>query len=305
MSTKHWFLTLCLLSVSTFGWSQSIYERFYKALNKDDSIATLLIQEIRKTNDNSPDRYIAEYNYYISMSEQSYIEIKQGENPLSEFVITDDSTGNEVGYLQEIQVYNQEYADSGLCVITKAIELFPTRLDLRFGKIHFLGQLERWDDYTNEIVKTLNYQKTNKPQWVFPDVEEDNDTLMIYSILDYETALVYSILDDNDTISFNHKTTLLRKIAEHMLELYPTDIRTLNIMAVTYQLTDEKAQALKWLKKAEKVNPKDYIILVNIADTYAKLGNIKQAKKYYKKAIKYGDYDTKKYAEESLDSLGK
>ena len=128
---------------------------------------------------------------------------------------------------------------------------------------------------------------------------------MIYSILDYETALVYSILDDNDTISFNHKTTLLRKIAEHMLELYPTDIRTLNIMAVTYQLTNEKAQALKWLKKAEKINPKDYIILANIADTYAKLGNTKQAKKYYKKAIKYGDYDTKKYAEESLDSLGK
>ena len=64
-------------------------------------------------------------------------------------------------------------------------------------------------------------------------------------------------------------------------------------------------KALEPLLKAEKLNPKDYIVLNNIAQAYKLKGDTKNAIKYYELTIKYGDEQAKKYAQGQIDELKK
>ena len=64
-------------------------------------------------------------------------------------------------------------------------------------------------------------------------------------------------------------------------------------------------KALGPLLKAEKLNPKDYIVLSNIAQAYKLKGDSKNAIKYYELTSKYGDEQAKKYAEGQIDELKK
>ena len=56
----------------------------------------------------------------------------------------------------------------------------------------------------------------------------------------------------------------------------------------------------KWLKKAEAINPKDVIVLLNIADTYYNLGDRAHDRKYLKKVLKLDDEDARDYAKRML-----
>ena len=55
--------------------------------------------------------------------------------------------------------------------------------------------------------------------------------------------------------------------------------------------------------KAEKINPKDFIILNNIAHGYKLKGDLKKAIKYYEKTIEFGDEQAKKSAKQQIDML--
>ncbi len=64
-------------------------------------------------------------------------------------------------------------------------------------------------------------------------------------------------------------------------------------------------KALEPLLKAEKLNPKDFIILSNIAQAYKLKGDNKNAIKYYKLTIKFGDEESKQYAQQQIEELEK
>jgi tetratricopeptide (TPR) repeat protein len=70
-------------------------------------------------------------------------------------------------------------------------------------------------------------------------------------------------------------------------------------------LQNQYDKALEQLLKAEKLNPKDYIVLSNIAQAYKLIGDTKNAIKYYKLTIKHGDEQAKQYAKEQIKELEK
>jgi len=57
--------------------------------------------------------------------------------------------------------------------------------------------------------------------------------------------------------------------------------------------------------KAEKNNPKDAIVLGNIAQGYKLKGNITTAIEYYEKVIKYGDESSIAFARQQIEALRK
>jgi pentatricopeptide repeat protein len=62
--------------------------------------------------------------------------------------------------------------------------------------------------------------------------------------------------------------------------------------------------SLKALKKAEKIDPNDVIVLSNIANTYEKKGDTKKALEYYKLVVKRGkDPNMIGFAEEQIKRL--
>ncbi|MBP5412191.1 MAG: hypothetical protein J6Y47_02920 [Bacteroidales bacterium] len=275
--------------------AQNVYDNFYKALHeKDSATVEQILSEIRYSNDQSAERYIAEYNYWVNKAHVSEgpilsTELPEGVDVSGVFTLT-DSMGNIAGYMYGVEYYDSLLTDSALLIISEGIQRHPNRLDMRFGKIYLLGQSGRWQSYTDEILSTLEHSEKNNNAWKYPNVTESMDTILIYSILDYEKAL-YSALSKSDTLTVQDtmKIHYMRSIAQRMLRLYPHDVFSLNIMAVTYHVMGQEDSALVWLLRAEKVNPRDALVLLNIADTYNRLGDRKKEKIYLKKATKYGD----------------
>ena len=298
------------LAFSVFAVAQDVYSRFYDALQDKDSAAIEeSIKEIRSSGGQSAERIVAEYNYYVNKAliysgVVTSSELPDNGNPTTDILTIMDSNGNPAGYMYFAQQWDSTCVDSGLAVINRGIVLYPDRLDLRFGKIHFLRQLFRWNDYAQEIHATIDRSAVNNSRWIFPDNDEPGDTILIYGVLDYERSLFEHTWDQplNDTNTMNN-LMLLRGIAEHMLQRYPKDVYSMNMMAVTYQLVEDRQNALEWLKKAEKVNPKDIIVLQNIADTYHELGNTRKERKYLKKIIKYGSPEDIERAKQYLEEL--
>ena len=77
--------------------------------------------------------------------------------------------------------------DKALYYINKGIDKFPNRLDIRFGKCYVLGQVEEYKDFSNEIIKTIEYSLTIKNDWLWTENKKvkDAEDFMLGSIQDY------------------------------------------------------------------------------------------------------------------------
>lgn len=279
--------------------AQQKYDNFYKAMREKDSTALeRILYEIRSGNDHSAERYIAEYNYWVNRAHISEgpvlsTELPEGEGISGIYTLT-DSNGNVSGYMYGLDYYDPQLTDTAIAVISEGIMRYPDRLDMRFGKIHLLGESGRWQPYTEEILSTLDRNKANEKAWVYPDVTESMDTVLIYSVLDYEKKILNSISDfKTPTAQDSLMFLCIRRIAQGMLQQYPKDVFSLNMMAATYHCMNQADSALIWLLKAEKANPKDALVLLNIADAYYRMGDRKKDKAYLKKAKKYGNEEIK------------
>ena len=93
--------------------------------------------------------------------------------------------------------------------------------------------------------------------------------------------------------------------ADTVLKYYPDQVESLSNLAVTFMIKGQYQDALAPLFKAEQINPKDYIVLNNIAQAYSGMGNKEKAIAYYKLTIKYGDKEIRKFANEQIDLLKK
>lgn len=307
---KRIFIIALLSAMCGFATAQGVYDRFYEAVNEGDSAGmAAAISEIRASGDQSAERYIAEYNYYVNEALLFSGMTSSTEYPdeymhvVGDIMELTDSTGNVAGYMYFVEEWDEAVAKKAVEVIEKGIDLYPDRLDMHFGKIHLMRKMRWWNAYADAIHATLNYAEKHHKTMVFPDGGAPIDTILIEGILDYERDLFGAIQDSPDSLTFANRLGLLRGIAEHMLKIYPKDVYSMNIMSVTYQVEGDRENALKWLLKAEKVDPKDVLVLNNIADTYHNLGDTKNERKYLEKVIKYDDGEYAERAKEYLKEL--
>lgn len=307
---KHVFTIILLSALCGMASAQDVYTRFYEAVHEGDSAGMAsAMSEIRASGDQSAKRYIAEYNYYVNNAflfsgMTTTVEYPAGDDRVvGEVYELNDSTGAVAGYMYFIEDWDRDIADSGIAVISKGLSLYPDRLDMHFGKIHFLRQLRRWQPFADAIHATLDYAEKHRKTLVYPDSKAPIDTILVEGILDYESALFEAVQESPDSVAFESRLGLLRGIAEHMLRLYPKDVYSMNVMAISYNLAGDRENALKWLLKAEKAAPTDAIVLSNIADTYHSLGDYKNERKYLKKMIQYGDRETVERARQYLEEL--
>jgi tetratricopeptide (TPR) repeat protein len=185
----------------------------------------------------------------------------------------------------------------GFDKIDKGIELYPNRLDMRFGKIYVLGEIKDWNNFTSEIIKTINYSNLNKNEWTWTNNNKygGKEKEFLLDIQTYQLQL-YNTGDDNLLKN-------MRDIALEVLKYYPNHIESLSNISITYLLTGEYDKGIDALLKAETLNPKDFIVLSNIAQGYKLKGDYKKSIEYYEKTIKYGDNQAKEYAKQQIEEL--
>lgn len=273
---KHLLVFLFIISVH-FCFGQDFQMEFIYLLRKGDTLKQReLLEKWEKNNPDNPELYISYYNYYLNKA-------KQGSSK--------DSAGNE------LMDRNAVFVQKALLKMEEGIDYFPDRLDMRFGKIYALGQMENWQEFTNEIVKTIRYSDTNNNGWIWTNNEKlpDGKTFMLSSIQNYQLDLFKT---KNDNLLVNMQT-----IANEILQLHPDHIESLSNLSITYLVLNDYDKGIDYLFAAEKITPKDPIILSNIAHAYKLKGDKKKSIKYYKKVIKHGEKDMGEYAKKQIKEL--
>lgn len=291
---------LLLFSVATR--SQSFKERYARVVEIDDPVAEEeFLKEWEAADNNDAELYTAFFNYYVNRSRSESISIGKDKPNKGEFlVLTEtDSAKNTTGYMYNNIEYDTGLIKKGFYYADKGIEKFPSRLDMRFGKIYVYSLLGDYDNYTKEIIKTIDYSATNNNKWHWTDNEplENGKKTMLDGMQGY----ILQLYETNDDGLLKN----MMQIAEATLKYYPDNVESLSNLSIVYLLWGQFDEALEVLSVAEKLNPADFVVLGNIAQAYKLKGNKADAIKYYKLMLKHGDNDAKAYAGSQIELLGK
>ena len=296
---KYLFLLLGAVCLYTSTSAQTYRETFLEHFKAKDSTAVVeLLTKWEQEKPDDPELFVSYFNYYFNEGRQEVLTLQDGPPPGEEEVLQiQDSTGEVEGYFGSTILYDRELVNKGFEYINRGIAKYPERLDMRFGKIYTLGQVEDWPAFTKEVIQTIAYSDEIKNQWTWSNGEplEGGSEFFLSSIQDYQLQLFYT---EEDSLLVN-----MRQIAEEILRYYPEDVPSLSNLSITYLLTEEYDKGLEPLFKAEKLNPKDAVVLANIARAYVLKGDDKRALKYYKKVVKYGEGQNKAYAEGQIKLL--
>jgi len=294
---KKLFGTLIVILISQIALSQDYQSEFQKFCETNDTINQLKI--LIKWQSEFPkdaELYTSYFNYHCMKSREELIALTT-DQPNGESLVLKDSLNQNAGFLGSQIHYNQTELKKGFKKIDEGIKLYPNRLDMRFGKIYMYGQIPDWENFTLEILKTIEYSAKNKNNWTwtFNEKFDGNDKEFLLSIQDYQYQLYNT---GKDSLLKN-----MREIALKVLEYYPNHVESLSNLSVTYLLTGEYEKGIEALLRAEKINPKDYIVLGNIAQGYKLKGDKKKAIEYYEKTAEFGDERAKEYANQQIADL--
>lgn len=281
---------------------QTFKQQFNDLVSKKDTLGqTQLLEKWEKTDSNDPELFVAYFNHYVIKSKNEIVTL--GENPKGKDVLQimdqDTSKKEPVGFIYGDTSYDPDLLSKGFNWIDKGIKKYPNRLDMRFGKIYMFGQIEDYENFTTQIIETIDYSVVNKNKWTWADSKplDNPKEFMLSSIQNYQIQLYNT---ENDDLLDN-----MKRIAETVLKYYPDHIESLSNLSIAFMLQKHYDKALEPLLKAEKLNPKDYIVLSNIAQAYKLKGDTKNAIKYYELTIKHGDEQARKYAQEQIGELKK
>lgn len=281
---------------------QSFKQQFNDLVTKQDTIGQLkILQEWEVKEPNNPELFIAYFNFYVRKSKMEVLSLDKEPKGTDFLEIKDlDSTKEDpIAYISGDTYYKPYLLNKGLTYIDSGIKKNPSRLDMRFGKIYMLGKVKDYKNFTKEILKVIDHASLINNKWLWTDNEplQDPKEFMLGSIQEY----VYQIYDTGDDKLLDN----MKDISERVLSYYPNHVESLSNISVVYLLRKDYTKALEALLKAEKLAPKDYIVLGNIAQAYKLQGDKKNAIKYYELVIKYCEDDSKDYAKEQIRELKK
>jgi len=280
-------------------FGQTNYEEFKKLFKSNDTTKIKsLLTEWEKANANDPELYTSAINFYFSNSKQEIISVDSEQKNKQTIQFT-DSTGKVAGHINSNFGYSPGKLSKAVKYANTGIEKFPDRLDIRFGKSYLLGQIGDYENFTKEIIRAIEYSQVNKNNWLWTENkrQEDGENFMLETIQSYLKQL-YDTEDDNLLPN-------MIQIGEATLKYYHSNVEILSTTSVALMLTKNYDKAIEYLKRAEKLNPKDFIVLNNIAQAYKLKGDKANAVKYYELTEKYGDEQAKEQARQNIKDLKK
>lgn len=289
-----------ILTFFTYNvFSQTNYEKFKKIYEKKDTTKIkAFLAKWEKTDPNDPEFYTSAINYYFNYSQQEIISLTQKHEGNERLKLT-DSTGDVAGFLNSSLGYNPQKVSKAIEYANKGMEKFPNRLDIIFGKCRMLMQIKDYNNLTKALLKTVEYSQINKNNWLWTEnkKQENGEAFFLESMQSFLKEL-YDTEDDNLLPN-------MVQIGEATLKYYKSNVEILSTTSVALLLLKKFDKAIDYLKQAEKINPKDFIVLNNIAQAYKLKEDKVNAIKYYELTEKYGDESAKKQARDIIKELKK
>ncbi len=293
-------LILVILSIIYFNaYSQQYQCKFGEAFQSGDTLMQKeILYEWEKENPKDAELYTCYFNYYFTKSRREVIELTTEEIQGESFALI-DSSGKTAGYMGSKIIYNEIIMQKGLTKIDQGIDLYPNRLDMRFGKIYSLGQTKDWEFFTKEIIRTIQFSATNNNKWTWTNNKprKGGEKKFLLDIQDYQLQL-YNTGDDSLLLN-------MRQIATEILKIYPNHIESLTNLSISYLVLNEFDEAIENLLKALEINPRDIVVLSNLAHAYKLNDEKNKSINYYNEIIKYGDKQSIDFAKKQIDEMNK
>ena len=207
--------------------------------------------------------YEARFIYCFAKSRSTEIQPKNSERYLGQkpVLTLKDSTGRDVNYFQE-DVFVDSLFASCLTSIDKALSLQPLELRYHFDKITAMLSYEKdCPDLSYELVNSLidSFVKNKGADWTLDNeaLPEDRDEVFCQCIGEF----CYTFFQVGSPSSYRYFLAL----SEKMNKLYPKNPVFLDNIGSYWQVAEKNdKKALKYYKKALKLDPQDYAALNNI-----------------------------------------
>jgi tetratricopeptide (TPR) repeat protein len=276
------------------------YKEKYDKLFKENRYDVLYdhIQTWETEESNNPEIYIAYFNYYIFRNRFSGVSIdREIKGSVISIAISDPETGEVVGYNNDAIEYDSDDIITAVEFLDKGLNIAPDRLDMHFGKIRILNEIELYNEAGSELYTTLEISKKINDKWLWANSEqiENGKMFLLNNINDYYRFWLSKRTEE----SLNQ----IKKCTEKQIELYPDIIYSYNYLAIFYSIKDQLQETLKYFLLAEKVNPNDTIVLLNIARTYFNINNKEKAREYYLRVLDIGNEQDKEQARFYINQL--
>ncbi|WP_028974151.1 tetratricopeptide repeat protein [Spirochaeta cellobiosiphila] len=270
MKKQLFLIYLLILGVTVY--SQSHYQIQFNELIGEGRYeeGLVLLKEWEKAEPNDIEMLIGYGNYYCNVNRQE--NPSMGRNP--------EDGKYYAAYLHVI--WDVDDIHKAVSYLDEALTLAPYRLDIYLGKNYMLDLIHDTDLMTESILKMLNTQKEDQPNWLWT-----NNKPLSSIGRTVEDVLVSSVKDRLQYMNRNpvNNKNNIQKIIDAELALYPDNIIFLNIAGNFYDDLGNRNKAINMYNRALEINPKDYIVMYNMGLVYEALGEKEMAKKYYQSAL--------------------
>jgi tetratricopeptide (TPR) repeat protein len=268
--------------IAVQSFAQNLKQDFARLIAEKDTSAQLkFLQSWQKQHPEDAELFVAYFNYYFINSQQEIVHFGN-DAPTTHTLEVKDSVGDQtLGYLSASLDYNRRLLKKSFQYIDAGIHKYPTRLDMRFGKIYALLRMEDYEAGTSEIISAIEAAGRLHDRWTWTDhrIVDDPKKFFLKAIQDY----VLQLYNAGDA-----QLIRMRKIAQAVLRYYPDHVESMSNLAITYGLQGHFDRAIATLLKAEKIAPADIVVLSNIATMYERKGDKQNADKYYERVRKCG-----------------
>jgi len=293
---------LLLMAVTAFAQMRAAgyWEEYQAKLKKDGPgpVMEKFINEGAATHANDPDYYAASANYWCRAASSVLISTKPAGK--GDLVLTDQKTGKPVGSISLEDGSDPEYDQKAVKILEEGNKRFPWRADIALGLASLQFKTGNPKSCTETLLGLLATAQKNPSalRWMgdapLPGPPQD---FIPNSVYDY-CAKLYKL---NDTKA----DSCCRQLCEEMVRIYPENPKPLNLLAALANADHKPDEALGWLQKAHAADPKDALVLMNLADMSRKLGKNKEAIDAWKEviALPQADEDSKREAQASINKL--
>ena len=198
-------------------------------------------------------------------------------------------------FLSEAVRYDTALVRRGIAYIDRGIEAYPLRLDMRFGKIHALGEIGDYGRYVDAIVDAVALAD-NACRWLWSDdrpLEDGRE--FVSAVQDYVNRL-YELGTDEGLDGMD-------RIASTVLGIYPDHVESLDNAAIVRIVRGRYDEAKPLLMRAERLAPRDIAILANLAELHVRQGDRPAAATYYRRMADCAEGSDRDYALRRLREL--
>lgn len=266
-------MTACTLIATATDYRTQFNELLAaEKFNTADSVLTLWEAE----SPGDAEVMIAKFNLLFNNSRSSIIMIGPESEMKGEYLAISDSLGHPVRGIGKYTEWNDSIYNAAINVIDSAIAQWPDRLDMRWGKAKAESMREHWTEVADIVHAVLDRSAETNYAWTWTDRVSLGD-----SVADAVHNGAYDYLRMTLETQSDENLSIADSLARHIIELYPNDCFTLNVIGGICVYRQDFDGALHYFTRADETCPGDGLIATNIAYNYLLSGNEEKALELY------------------------